>query len=390
MASKEAQAKWRARKRSGLIKRCLDCGKRLRAESRELCQQCWFKIPEGVAYNQDRKIRNASKIDVVQEVLAIISKFDKPFSINDFSQFEVIPGFGFAQYCNRRETCIIQALVVVPEHWRNGWGRLLFYRVLCWAIENHQSTIIAKCPKDCQSNQFFEKLGFVWSETKHKTNTWQYSIQLPLLFYCGGGGASEYDRIATEVGWRLGLRSAGLNKAHEHMAMVDNDWKNYNHQAHLEMVQTNKPLIATARDIEDINHLPEILKQTRELAKYVGRVILIPKVKCWLPDNYWLGYSVPTSFGGTNIEPEWFGNRPVHLLGGSPDAQARYYKSLKNVVSLDGNYAMQLAEYGKAAYQGASSGIPTGKGCYESMRISFREQKKYWHEPKEFLQLSLF
>ena len=164
--------------------------------------------------------------------------------------------------------------------------------------------------------------------------------------------------------------------------MIDNEWgDSYKHERHLAMVKRNKPLIATVQDIETIEQLPTALKHARELAQYCGRVILIPKVKCWLPQKYWLGYSIPTGHGGTSINPRWFGDRFVHLLGGSPDDQARYAKQL-NVISLDANYAMRLADFGKSAWQGCSSGIKVVDGCYPSMRVSFQKQKEYWHPKK--------
>ncbi|HEY9646758.1 MAG TPA: DUF6610 family protein, partial [Chroococcidiopsis sp.] len=162
---------------------------------------------------------------------------------------------------------------------------------------------------------------------------------------------------------------------------IDNEYLNYDHDRHLEAVKKHKPLIATAQDIMNIDDLPRILKQARELSQYCGRVLLIPKVKSWLPNGFWLAYSIPTSHGGTPIEPEWFGDRPVHLLGGSPKDQARYGK-LMNVVSLDGNYAMDLAKNGNVTWQYGEEKIQrlTGeKGCYPAFRESLKRQKQYWH-----------
>ena len=60
-----------------------------------------------------------------------------------------------------------------------------------------------------------------------------------------------------------------------------------------------------------------------------------------------LGYSVPAKFGGTDV-PLWeFADWPVHLLGGSPQAQMQMCNYL-NVVSADGNYAQKMAlQYGQ-------------------------------------------
>jgi GNAT superfamily N-acetyltransferase len=55
-----------------------------------------------------------------------------------------------------------------------------------------------------------------------------------------------------------------------------------------------------------------------------------------------LGYSVPTSFAGTEV-PVWeFSRWPIHLLGGSPSNQLKLARYL-DVRSADGNYAQKLA-----------------------------------------------
>jgi hypothetical protein len=108
---------------------------------------------------------------------------------------------------------------------------------------------------------------------------------------------------------------SGRQKAKWHLEMVDNLFTNYNHKKHLEQVKASKPLICTAMDLMTNQQCLEsgakyqpaevILKQAKELSKYCGRVLLIPKYKLLLPTDfpYWLAYSVPTSHGGTSIEP---------------------------------------------------------------------------------------
>lgn len=402
MATKEQQQRWRERKKLGEIARCQNCGGK---NNNSLCvafdlclNKCWLKTPEGRAYNQERVARSiARKFDRVAEAKRISTKFSCELGfVNKAAlkeseaknNLEVLEGIGFAHFHHRRDKqTTIYSLAVLPDRQKKGWGRLLFYRVLCSAIENGCDRIVAKCPEELASNTFYQRIGFVLAETepgkKRRLNRWEYRIELPLLFYCGGGGQSQHDQTALEEGWLPGLRSNGKNKDHWHMAMIDNEWgEAYQHEQHLAMVKRNKPLIATVRDIEAIEQLPEALKQARELAQHCGRVILIPKMKTWLPNKYWLGYSIPTGHGGTDIECSWFGDRFVHLLGGSPDNQADFAKHL-NVVTLDANYAMGLADFGKSAWQGCSSGVKVVEGCYPAMRVSFQKQKEYWHPKKK-------
>jgi GNAT superfamily N-acetyltransferase len=293
-------------------------------------------------------------------------------------ELEVIAGIGFCNYHHRRDgQTTIYEIAVAREYQNQGWGRLLFYRVLCACIERSQTRIVAKCPEDNLSNGFYEHLGFklviVESGRRRRLNRWQFNVKLPFLFYCADGGRNWYSVIASSVGWMLGLRSDQA-KTPQHCQMVDNHWTGYDHKSHLAAVQHHKPLVATARDLEHPDQLSEILRQAGELQKYAGRVLLIPKCKVLLPSGYWLAYSVPTQYGGTDIECKWFGQRHVHLLGGSPNA-----KHL-NVVSLDGNYAMNLARHGTATWQGQE--IKRAGSCYEAFELSIAKQKAYWHPEK--------
>lgn len=306
-------------------------------------------------------------------------------------ELEVIPSIGFVHFHHRKDeqTTIYEIATIVKKQ---GWGRLLFYRVLCSAIEHGKKFIIAKCPEDLPSNGFYERLGFELVEIepgkKRKLNKWRYEIKLPLLFYCADGGRNKFSSIAISNGWFPGLRSTETD-VDNHICMIDNDWKNYNHEKHLERVKKHKPLICTARDIEHPEQLPEIIRQAKELSQYAGRVLLIPKCKVPLPSNYWLAFSVPTGHGKTDIPCSWFGDRPIHLLGGSPKKQEFYSKHL-NVISLDGNYAMKTAQkFCKASYvsrNGKRHEYQVKGGCYKAFEISMREQKKFWHPSKEVLE----
>lgn len=401
MATTESQRKWRERVKAGIAGgQCLTCGKALRQESKkDLCFSCWRKTSEGKAYAQEQTAKSALKFDKVAEAKAIASKFSKELgfvnkaALEESSargELEVIPGIGFAHFHHRRDgQTTIYSLAVLPEFQGQGWGRLLFYRITCSLIEKQcpcdkgHFSVLAKCPQELSANNFYQKLGFsltgVDPGKKRALNIWRYTLDLPLLFYCGAGGRSKHDLSAINEGWMPGLRSSYSGQPKIHIAMVDNNWNDYDHSRHLELIQRQKPLIATVQDVENIDQLPLALKQAREIAKYCGRVIIIPKVKCWIPDYYWLGFSVPTSHGGCQIDPQWFGGRFVHLLGGDANDQAKYAK-LFNVVSLDHNAAMRLADYGKAMHQYCSdSGEPVSGGCYEALKTSLRRQKQYWH-----------
>jgi len=290
-------------------------------------------------------------------------------------------------HIRKDEQVTIRKLAILPEYQKQGWGRLLIYRVICKAIEEKKKSVFLKCPSNSIANQFYQKLGFELESTEQGKNQpinhWRYHIKLPLLFYCGAGGKSKYDAIASESEWSLGINSSGKNKSHQHMMMVDNDYKNYKHHQHLEMVKRNKPLIATALDITSPEQLPEVLKQAEELAQYAGRVLIIPKCDIQIPAKYWLGYSVDSGYGSTPLQPDWFGDRPVHLLGGSPKKQAKAYYQM-NVISLDANYAMKLANrHCKSVWSDGDKNIELQQcGCYEALSLSLQKQFQFWRNNK--------
>lgn len=308
-------------------------------------------------------------------------------------ELEVIPEIGFANYHHRRDNkTTIYEIAVSKEHQKQGWGRLLFYRVLCSAIENGSTVITLKCSVDLESNGFYEKLGFslidVESGRRRNLNVWQYPIVLPLLFYCAAGGSSPYDEIAKVNGWRIGACSNIQSKNNKyHWEFVDNEYEKYIHNKHLLAVKKHKPLLATAKDIQTPEELEEILSQAEELSKYCGRLLLIPKCEVEIPDRYWIGYSVPSGHGKTTIAPETFKDRFVHLLGGSVKKQRLYFSKMPKVVSLDGNYAMRLAKHGKSTWLKFPNGIRLAKHGkrinYRAFEISMKEIFLDWRRTEE-------
>ena len=159
--------------------------------------------------------------------------------------------------------------------------------------------------------------------------------------------------IAQELGWLCGARYTHLRdiKTFPTLGFLDIDWKNYNFDKHLQAAMSLNPMLTVARDIEDIRDLDKILTQAYILKKYSQEVIIVPKdlkLKNRLneiPNDFLLGYSVPTQYGGTQIPVKYF-TRPVHLLGGRPDVQRKLARKLI-VKSLDCNRFTLDAKFGK-------------------------------------------
>lgn len=142
---------------------------------------------------------------------------------------------------------------------------------------------------------------------------------------------------------------------------IDNDYFHYDHALHLEAVKRYRPKYATVRDLMTSSQcqqagipyysFEQVMDWAAELAEYAHNVIVIPKYDCLerIPAQYVLGYSIPTSHGGTPMPFAMFQGRPIHLLGGSPSKQIAYWQAdPADVVSIDNNYILKAARYGQA------------------------------------------
>jgi hypothetical protein len=154
------------------------------------------------------------------------------------------------------------------------------------------------------------------------------------------------------LGWRYGARLPSTT--YQPVWFADQDWKNPNLDRYAKAIREHAPEICTVLDWEREEQFPEVLTWAETVAPFVSRLVVIPKVPGRVDDvpesiggkPIILGYSVPTSYGGTTCGTWEFGRRPVHLLGGSPQAQKDFARYL-NVVSADGNMAAQQSRKGR-------------------------------------------
>lgn len=189
------------------------------------------------------------------------------------------------------------------------------------------------------------------------------------------GGFRDYIIAVRIMGFEFGLLSSVVEHWAEmqrdlsawvsdvRIAFMDNPWHDYDHQRHRAAVELIRPVAATTRDIMtrqqckeagvDYYTVAETVAMAAELAPYVDEVILIPKFDCIsdLPEyidgaKVVLGYSVPSSYGATPVDPVRFIGRPVHLLGGSwPRQHALLHLLGESVVSLDSNYMLKMSKF---------------------------------------------
>lgn len=186
--------------------------------------------------------------------------------------------------------------------------------------------------------------------------------------------------------WMKRASASGLEK---HIVFVDNEFKEYDHAAHVRAVKLLSPRYATVRDIMtraqcdevgiEFYPLDAILEMAAEVNQYAERVVLIPKYDCLddIPPEFMLGYSVPSSYGGTPLPIEAFDGHDTHLLGGSWKLQRNALAVLgKNVVSLDNNMVMRVAQFGTA-------NIPGGGDAHinDLFQAPYRLDKPGWVLP---------
>jgi hypothetical protein len=174
------------------------------------------------------------------------------------------------------------------------------------------------------------------------------AVTNPELIYCAGGN-ERFAKIAIDAGFTYGAQLPCT--VYHDVQFADQNWKTPNRDEYVTALKTHRPKLATVLDLEHETQLPEVLGWAEDVAPYVSEaIIVIPKffgAIAQLPRKIGgvdvrLGYSVPTSHGGTEV-PVWeFIGWPVHLLGGSPHSQIKIAKYL-NVASVDGNMAMKMA-----------------------------------------------
>jgi len=173
--------------------------------------------------------------------------------------------------------------------------------------------------------------------------------------------------MAARMGFLIGTNSGQkcLVERPEHytwafpISFIDNEFKKYDHDAHMAAIKQHRPKYATVRDAmtsvqccrAGIEHfdLDIILAWAEEVEQYAENVIVIPKWDCLaeIPERFILGYSIPSRYAGTPLPFEMFRGRKIHLLGGSWKKQLKYLQFAKDdIVSLDNNNLWKCSVYG--------------------------------------------
>ena len=257
-------------------------------------------------------------------------------------------------------------------------------------------------PEDESLRKFFEDLQLeneaaLWDDLQPEIDKEQRPSQreMPIdLIFTFDNLSGLYCHMAHDAGWKIGVRSSTTGERwgsalqgdirarwdwRFNLTFIDNNYTNYIHEVHAGVVKEFRPKYATVRDIMSKEQchkagipfypLEQILEWADELNQWAENVIVIPKYDCvdQIPEHFMLGYSVPTSHGGTPLPTSLFEGRRVHLLGGSWAAQLAYLAALQDdVVSIDNNYIMLQARFGGFTYpDGENGGVDEDLGLPE-------------------------
>jgi hypothetical protein len=218
------------------------------------------------------------------------------------------------------------------------------------------------------------------------------------MIWCQGGNPRSAS-LAVSSGWFYGFRSDDNHHADRlgPVCLLDIDWKKPNWDRHLALARRYRPWLAAVPDILNADDTDRAMEQAEEIASACGLgPLVIPKVPGVIPrlpreidgKPLVLGYSVPTSYGGSELALWDYRGRPVHLLGGNPRRQLDCMNYL-DVVSADGNLAWRLARQGIIVTDRGVAGPtlrqadghrwPVQDAHLEALRRSLINLKSFWN-----------
>lgn len=269
---------------------------------------------------------------------------------------------GICQYHLRKDNQLTIANIFSTQ---KGAGSLMLERL---RLTPGARSLFAKCPANLEANAWYAMQGFhvermEVTKTGRKVLHWRLDLteqkrrpnvgRRMELIYCAGGNR-RYAQIAIDQGWRYGARLP--DTVYFRPYFVDHNFENPpTRERYMALLAEHQPHLATIWDWQRLEQLDEVMSWAEEAAKYVsGAVIIVPKVEgeVWrVPDRIGgkpirLGYSVPSRLASTPCQLHEFGDRRVHLLGGSPKKQFKLADVL-NVLSADMNYHQKVAQYTK-------------------------------------------
>jgi len=174
----------------------------------------------------------------------------------------------------------------------------------------------------------------------------------PNIIYCAGGNR-KFAEIAIGNGFLYGARIP-RDKPHYPIYFAGQDWKKPNRSQYMAQLKEYRPKIATVLDLQSLDQFGEVLSWAEEASQFCEYVVIIPKIPSVIKrlpkrinnKEVILGYSVPTKYGSTSVNPEEFAKWTVHSLGVSPHRQMAIWDIMSKyscIFSVDGNFVQMIA-----------------------------------------------
>jgi len=256
-------------------------------------------------------------------------------------------------HCVRKPQTTLYELAVLSEYRRRGFATGLVNQIL---RDSPHNKLVAKCPVDLPSNDFYESTGWKHTDTEtgknRSLNVWEKTHEPVDIITTGRPDLTTY---AGEYGWLQGTRLDSIS-AHENaetdLEFIDVHWDDPDRESLLVKCMQHRPKYVVAGDYDGENY--DVINEfAQKLRQYAENVIIVPHEPGEVeevPEWAVVGYSTPTSYAGTEA-PVWeYYGRDVHILGGTMAQIKVVVDSLRHdIVSLDTNTmhrnATQFGEY---------------------------------------------
>jgi len=193
----------------------------------------------------------------------------------------------------------------------------------------------------------------------------------------------KYLDIAIKNNILCGANTHAANRLKDkyNLQFLDFAYKKPDFEKHLDLCKSIRPKYVSAPDIFYEKELDKTLDFANELRNYSENVIIIPKcadIIERIERKFTIGFSIPTTYGGTEGIAVWdITNYDIHLLGGSPAKQLWYKQYFKNIISLDGNSYIKIARLSKQYWDVTWKTSPA-LDCNSLINLSIQGIKKAW------------
>lgn len=240
---------------------------------------------------------------------------------------------------------VVYDLAVDTRYQRLGIGRALLYAVPA------PIRLLCKADNVC-ANAFYARMGMLdKGQTQLKALMQRWQLNVLTLFVMGGN--KVIPPIAYASGMGYGVRNDYAPA--DWSFMIDIQWKHYDWQAYLALVQKHMPVQAMVADYEHPDQCDLMLSQVADL-KALGllRVLVCPKFDGAvrdIPPDCIVAISVPSRYAGfIASDLKEYAGRKVHLLGGKPRQWLDLIPKLTGigaqVISVDGSSHEVAAKVG--------------------------------------------